>query len=132
MIHKVYIIKWIALVLGIIFLIITLYSLFKRNKRDRIISICIFCLCVVAYTSAVLQIEFHNEKAKIFYGKHKLINYNNSSNYSIEILPNRVYKLYKNETVSNVGEWDVVVEHNKPKMLLIGGKIFGTGEYELE
>ncbi len=132
MIHKIYIFQYVAAITGLVFALILLYTIFKGSNRDKLISVGIFSICVIAYIWCTLRINNHNAKAELFYGLHELSSYNNSGYYSIEILPNRIYKLYKNKELINSGECDLSIKGNESPMLLIDGKIFGVGEYKLK
>lgn len=78
--------QWILLVVGCIFLIISVYSLFRDFRRDKVIAICVFLFCLLGYFLAELRINSHNSKAEIYPGTHQLSYYNNSEDYKIEIL----------------------------------------------
>jgi hypothetical protein len=106
----------------VIFLIISVYTLFRGIKRDKIIAFSIFLLCVLGYIFAQLRIDFHNAKAETYFGTHELLNYNNSSEYLI----------FDNEDTVNLGTWELSVSDDNSTMLLIDGKIFGVGELDLK
>lgn len=120
------------LIVGIIFLIISVYTLFRGIKRDKIIAISIFSICLILFVLGEVKIRSHNSKAKIYFGKHQLVNYNNSENYSIEILPNNKYRVFDDHDTIVNGEWELSVSKDNSTMLLLDGKVFGIGEYDIK
>ena len=132
MIHKVYILFWVTLIVGVIFLVISIYTLFRGIKRDKIIAISIFLLCVLGYIFTELRIDSHNAKARIYFGTHELLNYNNSSGYTLEVLPNREYLIFDDEDTITHGTWELSVSDNNSTMLLLDGEVFGVGELDIK
>lgn len=132
MIHKTYIQQWIVLIVGIIFLFIFLYTLFRGIKRDKIIAFSVFSICLILYVFGEIKINNHNAKAEIYFGTHELASYNNSENYFIEILPNNKYRIFNQyDTIVN-GEWQLSVSKDNSSLLLHDGRIFGVAEYKVK
>jgi len=132
MIHKLITQQWIVLIIGVVFLLISVYTLFRGIKRDKIIAISIFSICLVFYIVGEVRIRTHNSKAKKYFGVYKLVNYNNSENYRIEILPNNAYMIFKDQDTIVNGKWELSVSKNNSTMLLLDGRIFGIGELEIK
>jgi hypothetical protein len=132
LIHKLYTLQWIALIIGLVFLLIAIYALFKGTRRDKFISIGILSICLVVYIVGELRINHHNKTASIYYGKHELMNYLDSENYSLEVLPNGIYNIYEHDKFVRTGEWELSIDDKKSPMLILNGNIFGIGEYQLK
>lgn len=131
MIHKVYILQGVSLIAIVVFILITLYVLYKGNKRDKNISIGLLTLSIVLYVVSTVKINLYIAKAEKFYGNYELSHYNNSSDYSIEILPDRLYKLYNKNELINTGNWDLSIDNDELPLLLINGEIFGVDDLEI-
>lgn len=127
MIHKVYIYQLVSLVGIGISSIILIYSLFKSSKRDKIRVLLILAICSFFYLFATLKINYHNRKASVFFGNHKLVNYYNKNNCSIEILDDQTYKIYNRNGILNKGKWELIVVRGETKALLINGEVLGVG-----
>ena len=132
MIHKVYILKWIVLIAGIIFLILSIYSLIKGTKRDKLISIALLSLSIAGYFFAEIRIKNHNSKASIYFGVHQLKNYNNSTDYKIEIFPENKYLIFNYQDTIADGTWQLSVSNDNSTILLIDGRMFGVGELDIK
>lgn len=132
MIHKIYTEQWIVLIIGAVFLSISVYTLFRKIKRDKIIAISIFSFYFILYIVGEIRIRTHNSKAKKYFGTHQLLDYNNSGNYRIEILPKNTYRIYNDQGTTATGEWQLSVSNDNSTMLLLDGRIFGIGEYKIK
>lgn len=131
MIHKIYILQWMTLIAGIISILMCFYSIFRGNKRDKIISFLLFFFSSVGYLITELRISNHNAKASIYLGVHELRNYHNSSHFKLEILPENKYLIYNEKDTVNKGKWDLSVSNDNSTLLLLDGEIFGIGELEV-
>jgi hypothetical protein len=106
--------------------------MFRGIKRDKLIAVSIFSICLILYISGEIRIRAHNSKAKVYFGTHQLVNYNNSPEYSVEILPNNEYKLFKHSSLKTTGEWELSISSDNSTRLLLDGQVFGLGEYEIK
>ncbi len=131
MIHKLNTLQWIILLLGLVFLIFSIYTLIRGAKRDKIISLTFLFLSVVGYILAEIRINNHNAKAFNYFGVHKLKGYNNSKDNKIEILPNNKYLIFNNKDTIVKGIWELSVSKDNSTILLLDGRIFGIGELEI-
>ncbi|XOV67632.1 MAG: hypothetical protein ACFHU9_00400 [Fluviicola sp.] len=132
MIHKLYTQQWIVLIVGVIFLIISVYALLRGTKRDKIIALSIFSACLIFYITGEITIRNHNAKAEKYFGTYQLVNYNNSENYRIEILPNNAYRIFNDQDTIVIGEWQLSVAEDNSTLLLLDGEIFGIGAFDVE
>lgn len=132
MIDKLYIQQWIALIVGIIFLIISIYTLFKGVKRDKVIAIGVFLICTIMYFTAEIRIRNHNAKAAVYFGIHQLVDYNNSADCQIEIFPDNTYLVFDHKDKLLHGEWKLIIADDQPNRLMLDGSIFGVGEFAIE
>lgn len=132
MIHKIYTQQWIVLIVGLAFLIISIYTLFRGIKRDKIIAISVFLFCLLFYILDEVKIRSHNAKAQKYLGVHKLVKYNNSQDYSIQILPNKKYRVFSDTDTLADGSWELHVSDDTSTFLMLSGGIFGMDEYRIE
>ena len=132
MLHKLYTVQWILLIVGIIFLAISIYTLFRGIKKDKIVAISVFLFCLIFYVLGEIRIKTGNEKAEIYFGVHQLNNYNNSSEYKLEVLPDKKYRIYDNSDTVAYGNWELSVSEDNSTMLLLDGRIFGIGELDVK
>ena len=79
---------------------------------------------------AQLKINSFNEKAKKYYGIHRLKNYNSSADFKMEILPNNSYLIYDDQDTVQRGSWKLV-ESYESTILFIDGTIFGTKDLKI-
>lgn len=120
-----------ALIVGCLFLIVSVYVLFRSVKRDKIIAISIFLCCSIVYILTELKINSHNAKAEIYFGVYDLVLYDNSTDCKIEILSENRYKIFNDRGVILNGEWELMVKDDNSTMLLMDGKIFGVGDLDI-
>ena len=132
MIDNIIVQQWIVLIIGVLFLIISIYTLFRGIKRDKIIAIGIFSFCLIFYVAAEVRIRSHNSKAKKYFGIHQLVKYNNSENYKLEILENNTYLIFNGQDTIVQGEWQLSVASDNSTMLMLDGRIFGLGAFEIK
>lgn len=130
---NIYTLQWIILIVGVFFLILSIYTLTQSNKRDKIISIGIFLFCVAYYGINYLSISYRNKEAEIYFGTYELESYLESDDYKIEILPDREYRIFnETKTVIN-GEWSIThPEDTLPPILFLEDGVFGVGKYAIK
>ena len=104
----------------------------RDNRRDKIISISVFSVCLVLYVLGEVKIQTHNSHADKYIGIHDLVRYNNSTDYKIEVLPNHKYRVYNSKDTLPMGTWEVHVSKDSPDMLILSGGIFGIDEYKIK
>lgn len=132
MIDKLYNQQWIALIVGIIFLIVSIYTLFRGIKRDKVIAIGVFLICTIMYLTAEMRIRNHTAKAAVYFGIHQLVDYNNSADCQLEIFPDNTYLVFDHKDTLLHGKWKLMVSSNNKTRLLLDGSYFGVGEFAIE
>ena len=132
MINHLHTSQWILLIVGIIFLIISVFTLFRSNKRDKIISISVFSICLICYVYTAIYIRNHYSKAHIYYGIHELSNYNGSAEYKLEIFPDQTYQVFNDHGTVSKGSWDLSVSNDKSTRLILDRGIFGVGDFDIK
>lgn len=123
---------WFLIIIGIVFLIIITVTLFRGIKRDKIIAITVFSICLILFIIVDGRAKALNSKAEIYFGTHHLVKYKNSKDYKIEILPNNIYRIYNNRGNEYNGKWDVSELNDTTIMILLENGIFGIDEYEIK
>ena len=131
MINKIYILNWSALICGVFFLIIGIYTLFRNVKRDKIIAFSLFFLFSLLYIFTQLRISSFNTQAEIYFGTYQLKDYNNSTDFKIEIVPNAKYQIFNDDGIVKTGTWELSITDTSIT-LLIEGRIFGINELEVK
>jgi capsule polysaccharide export protein KpsC/LpsZ len=63
---------------------------------------------------------------------HELVKYNNSQDYSIEILPNKEYRVFDDTDTLADGSWELHVSDDTSTVLMLNGDILGVDEYRVE
>lgn len=131
MIQKLYILQWIALIFGIVFLLVSIYTLTRKIKRDRIIAISVFFICLLVYFFTALRINSVNSKAEVYIGTHELKSYNNSSEFRVEILPDKKYRIFDDKDTIKNGKWKLI-NSKKTVIIALDGQMFGVGELAIK
>ena len=130
--HKIYTLYWLSLIIGVAFLLIGIYSLFRGIKRDKVIAIGLFTVCLFIFILANSLIRNHNLKAEKYFGIHELVFFNKSKDYKIEIYPNNKYQIFSDTDTLIIGNWEFIDAKDKTELLLIDGEIFGVNEYTIK
>lgn len=113
-------------------MLISIYSVIKGTKRDKRISIGVFLVCLLCFTITEWKINTHNEKAKMYLGTHQLLKYRNSTHYYLNIAPNNKYYVFDQVDTIATGTWELSISSNNSTLLLLDGRILGTGEFALK
>lgn len=132
MIHKIYTLQLISLFIGILFLIISIYTLFRHIKRDKIIAISVFTICLLVFLISESLIMSYNKQAVKYIGIYELKNYNNSKDFKIEILPQNEYIIFNNTDTVKKGKWMFRKSKDNLEVLMIDNNIFGLNELEIK
>jgi len=132
LIDRIYTQQWIALIVGTFFLFISIYAIFRGKRRDKIISISIFSICLIVYVLDEFKIQSHNSKADKYLGVHELVRYNNSNDYKIEIFPDNKYQVFNSKDTLPMGTWEVHVSNDNSTLLILSGGVFGVSEYKIK
>lgn len=127
---QLYTIKSILLIVGSILLLLSLYTLFRSIKRDKVIALNLLFSCILVSLVIDFKLEEYESVAANFYGTYKLKSYHNSANCKLAIFEDRNYFVFTESDTLERGTWDISLSNELP-LLLLEDEIFGLGEFEL-
>jgi len=124
--HKIYLLNWLLLIIGLLFLVIGIWTLFRNVKRDKLIAFSVCGVFFMFYLFTELRINYFQKKIENYFGIHQLKEYNGENNYNLEVLPNNNYIIYNEFDTVRKGTWEAILGREKV-LLMLDGSLFGVG-----
>ena len=123
--------QWAAMGLGILFLVIFVYTLLNKTKRDRIISGIVLFVCIIICIGTQIKLNNHYEKASVFIRNYPLKNYKQQTKCTLVVAHDYVYFVINEDDTLKTGQWTYHHDDKIP-VLTLDGQILRNGDFEIE